>query len=218
MPLYQYREKDRETTFLFIHVPKTGGTAIETYLRNIGLQGYFDPPSYMPVRPYLKVPPAHYDYGYLNRLFDLKSLYSFAVVRHPVKRLISEYRWQMQNPGLPPHMARMGFSEFTRYMIDTYRQDENVAAGHMKPQIRFVGEKVTKIFKYEVGLDNVIRQVLKDVGLKADKLQPIPKVNTSAPRQVVPSDADIDLIRTVYAEDFEAFGYDPQPAAGGTSS
>ena len=36
MPLYQLRKGETEKTVLFIHVPKTGGTAIETYLRAIG--------------------------------------------------------------------------------------------------------------------------------------------------------------------------------------
>ena len=96
MPLYQLRKGKTEKTVLFIHVPKTGGTAIETYFRAIGFAGYFDPPTYMPVRPYLKVPPTHYDYGVLKRLYNLDALYSFAVVRHPVRRMVSEYRWALE--------------------------------------------------------------------------------------------------------------------------
>ncbi|MEI7601122.1 MAG: sulfotransferase family 2 domain-containing protein [Aestuariivirga sp.] len=211
MPLYQYRTKDRETTLLFIHVPKTGGTAIETYLRGIGLTGFFDPPTYMPVRPYLKVPPAHYDYGYLSRLFDLTKLYSFAVVRHPVRRMVSEYKWALEKSTLPGQLAQMAFSDYIRHMFDAYRRDENVVAGHFKPQIRFVGEKVTKIFKYESGLDNVLRHVLQDVGLKISSEMKLPVVNSTSSREVVPSDSDVDLIREVYAEDFKAFGYEPRP-------
>ena len=44
MPLYQYRKGEHERTLMFIHVPKTGGTAIETFFRGIGFTGYFDPP------------------------------------------------------------------------------------------------------------------------------------------------------------------------------
>lgn len=208
MPLYQYRTAQGERTFLFIHVPKTGGTALEAYFSKIGLKGYFDPPNYMPVRPYLKVPPAHYDYGYCNRLFNLDNLYSFAVVRHPVKRIVSEYKWAREKMTLPEQVARMDFAAYIRYMLEQYRRDENIAAGHFKPQIRFVGEKVTKIFKYEVGLDNVVRQVLRDVGLTSEGLPALPVVNKSSAATVVPSAEDIALIREVYAEDFKAFGYE----------
>ena len=218
MPLYQYRAMDRETTFLFIHVPKTGGTAIETHLRSIGLSGYFDPPTYMPVRPYLKVPPAHYDYGYLNRLFDLTALYSFAVVRHPVKRLISEYKWALEKSNRKADLAHMDFSSYIRFMFEEYRRDENMFSGHFKPQIRFVGDKVSKIFKYEAGLDNVVRHVLRDVGLTFNAQVTLPVVNNTSSRKVVPSDSDIDLIAELYAEDFEAFGYEPRAMEGASQS
>ena len=208
MPLYQFRKGEYEMTLLFIHVPKTGGTAIETFFRGIGFTGYFDPPTYMPVRPYLKVPPAHYDYGALNRLFNLKAIYSFAVVRHPVKRMISEYKWAAEKSTGAEALAKMDFGQYLRFMFDNYRRDENVAAGHFKPQVRFVGDKVTKIFKYEAGLDNIVRDVIRDVGLTHDNLPRLPSVNSSSGRTVVPTERDIALIREFYAEDFAAFGYD----------
>jgi len=210
MPLYQYRTKDRETTLLFIHVPKTGGTAIETYLRGIGLTGFFDPPTYMPVRPYLKVPPAHYDYGYLSRLFDLTKLYSFAVVRHPVRRMVSEYRWAVEKSTASAKLARMSFADYITSMLEQYKSDENVAAGHFKPQVRFVGEKVSKIFKYEAGLDNIVTHVLRDVGIRFEGQVKLPRVNHSSVRKVDVSSDDLKLIREFYAEDYSAFGYETE--------
>lgn len=207
MPFYQYRKGDVEKTFLFIHVPKTGGTAIETYFRAIGLAGYFDPQTYMPVRRYLKAPPAHYDYGVLNKLFNLDALYSFAVVRHPVQRMVSEYKWALEKSTGAGVLADKSFADYIRAMFDYYRRDENVAAGHFKPQIRFVGDKVSKIFKYEAGLENIIGHVLKDVGLSLEREVKLPVVNSTSQRKVVPSPEDIALIQEFYAEDFMAFGY-----------
>lgn len=210
MPFYQYRKGEMEKTFLFIHVPKTGGTAIETYFRAIGLTGYFDPATYMPVRPYLKVPPAHYDYGVMNRLYNLDSLYSFAVVRHPVQRMVSEYKWALEKSTGAASLAGKSFGDYIRQMIDSYRRDENVAAGHFKPQIRFVGDKVSKIFKYEAGLENIISHVLKDVGLTFDGQVRLPVVNRTAERKVAPTAEDIALIREFYVEDFKAFDYEAE--------
>ena len=207
MPLYQYRKNDVEKTFLFIHVPKTGGTAVETFFRGVGLTGYFDPPTYMPVRPYLLVPPAHYDYEVMRRLFNLDAMYSFAIVRDPVKRMISQYKWSIEKSSQAETLARMDFSSFLRFMFAEYRRNENLAAGHFKPQVRFVGEKVTKIFKYEAGLNVIIRRVLEDVGFKPQGELQLPVVNSSAARKVEPSADDIALIREFYAEDCKAFGY-----------
>jgi hypothetical protein len=212
MPLYQYRKNDVERTLLFIHVPKTGGTAVETFFRGVGFTGFFDPPTYMAVRPYLKVPPAHYDYGVLRRLFDLDALYSFAIVRHPMKRMISQYKWTLEKSTGAEAFGGTGFSEFLARMFAEYKRDDNIAAGHFKPQVRFVGEKVTKIFKYEAGLDGIIRNVLEDVGFKPQGDLKLPVVNHSAARKVEPSAADIQMIRDFYAEDYEAFGYGSEPA------
>lgn len=212
MPLYQYRKGEQERTLLFIHVPKTGGTSIEAFFRGIGFTGYFDPPTYMPVRPYLKVPPAHYDYAALTRLFNLDSLYSFAIVRHPVKRMISEYKWNVEKSTDAAKISHMDFGQYLRLRLEQYRRDDNVAAGHFKPQVRFVGDKVSKIFKYEAGLDSIVRHVLRDVGLNSEGLPPLPTINNSTSRTVVPTASDLALIGEVYAEDFAAFGYSPQTA------
>ena len=190
MPLYQYRKNDSEKTFLFIHVPKTGGTAVETFFRGVGLTGYFDPPTYVPVRPYLKVPPAHYDYEVLRRLFELDSLYSFAIVRHPVKRMISQYKWAIEKSTRASTFAQMTFSEFIRLMFAEYRKNENLSAGHYKPQVRFVGEKVTNIFKYEAGLEVIIRRVLEDIGFKPQGQLKLPIVNNSCLLYTSPSPRD----------------------------
>ncbi len=210
MPLYQLRKGKTEKTVLFIHVPKTGGTAIETYFRAIGFAGYFDPPTYMPVRPYLKVPPTHYDYGVLKRLYNLDALYSFAVVRHPVRRMVSEYKWALEKSTVAATLAGMSFADYLTFMFEQYRRDENVAAGHFKPQVRFVGDKVSKIFKYEAGLENIIAHVLKDVGLAFEGQVRLPVVNHTAERKVEQSAEVIDLIREFYAEDFTAFGYNSE--------
>lgn len=218
MPLYQYRKGDQDRTLLFIHVPKTGGTAVETFFRGVGFTGYFDPPTYMPVRPYLRVPPAHYDYGVLARLFNLDSLYSFAIVRHPVKRMISEYKWALERASDAAKLAQMNFGQYLRLRLEQYRKDENQAAGHFKPQVRFVGDKVTKIFKYEAGLESIVRHVLRDVGLNHEGLPPLPVINNSSGRTIVPTESEIALIAEVYAEDFAAFGYSPEPGADRTGA
>lgn len=207
MPLYQYRKGEQERTLLFIHVPKTGGTAVETFLRGIGFTGYFDPPTYMPVRQYLRIPPAHYDYGVSARLFNLDRLYSFAIVRHPVKRMISEYKWALERATDAEKLSQMDFGQYLRLRLEQYKKDENQVSGHFKPQVRFVGEKVTKIFKYEAGLESIIRHVLRDIGLNHEGMPPLPVINNSSGRVVIPTASDLALIGDVYAEDFAAFGY-----------
>jgi hypothetical protein len=207
MPLYQYRRESEEKTFLFIHVPKTGGTAIEDYFRNIGLASFYDPQSYRQIRPYLKLPPAHFDYEMCDRLFHLGRFYSFAIVRNPLHRMISEYKWAIHKTNLPDHVKKYSFSEFVEYAQAKYQEDENFLAGHLKPQHRFTGVKISKVFKYERGLSNIIKEVFRDVGLRINGNVSIPVINKSDDVQVKLADRDIGIIKTMYAEDFARFGY-----------
>lgn len=121
--------------------------------------------------------------------------------------MISRYTWVLDKSTAANALAQIDFSSFLRQSIAEFRRNENAGAGHLKPQVRFVGEKVTKIFKYEAGLDSIIRRVLEDIGFNPQGELKLPVVNESKPRNIVPSDEDIGLIREVYAEDFEAFGY-----------
>ncbi len=196
-----------EKTFLFIHVPKTGGMAIEAYFRAIGLAGFFDPPSYMPVRPYLKVPPTHYDYRMLEQLYNLDRLFSFAVVRHPVQRIASNYRWFIEKSTAPPDLLKIGFAEYLDLIFDQYKHDENVSSGHIKPQTRFVGSKVSKVFRYEDGLEKAIADVLRHLGLKLDREVRLPVVNNTVANKFVPSQHDVERIYEFYKDDFLAFDY-----------
>ena len=71
-----------------------------------------------------------------------------------------------------------------------------------------MGDKVSKIFKYEAGLENIIGHVLQDVGLKFDGQVKLPVVNNTSGGKIVPTNPEIEAIREFYAEDFEAFGYE----------
>ena len=79
--------------------------------------------------------------------------------------------------------------------------------GHLKPQHRFTGGKLSKVFNYENGLANVIAEVFNDLGLKLNGSVNIPVVNKSDEMPVKLEDRDIALIEKVYAEDFVKFNY-----------
>lgn len=207
MPLYQLKQDTIDRNFLFIHIPKTGGTAIENYFRSVGLSSFFDPASYRMIRPFLKIPPAHFDYQMCERLFLLEKLYSFAVVRNPFQRMISEYKWAIRNSTLPDRVKQFSFSEFVDFAFERYEQDENFLAGHLKPQRMFIGNRLSKIFKYEQGLNAIVASVFADTGLRPGGTIDIPVVNSSGRLPVKVKEADVVAIRRIYAEDFSLFGY-----------
>lgn len=207
MPVYQLRRDKIDRSFLFIHIPKTGGTAIERYFVSLGLANFFDPASYAPIRSVLKVPPAHFDYEMCDKLFLLDRIYSFAIVRHPVSRMISEYRWAIQKSSLPEAIARYNFSEYLDFAFAEYEKDANFLAGHLKPQRQFVGPKVSRVFRYETGLNAIVTDVFKDTGLKPGGKIEVPRLNASDRLPVTVTERDLEMIYRLYAEDFTQFGY-----------
>lgn len=167
------------TLLWFAHVPKTGGTSIEAYLRakgSVALVGERHDwsrttPQHMHRALYDElVPPDFYDHG-------------FAVVRDPKARLLSEFRMRAEplRPKVRPvgwlrvarnrargsetHGVRLdsrlefldfqGWVErvFARYRTDPYYKDN-----HIRPQHEFV-DPTHRVFPFERGLDPVFRWI-----------------------------------------------------------
>lgn len=219
MPLFQLTDikKSVEQTILFIHIPKTGGTSVEMFFEGIGFATYLAPKDYAFVRPYLKVPPTHFDMSLIDAMFDLKnnSLYSFAVVRHPADRMISSYMWAKEKSKLQ-HIGeqlasyqKMNLEEFIALVFEEYSNDNNYMSNHIKPQHMFVSDSVTKVFHLENGLDNAIKEVLTDNGVTLNGELKMPQENKSNPYQTSISQQAKEMIYEFYKDDFTKFDYKP---------
>ena len=196
-----------ERTFLFIHIPKTGGTTIEKFFQSIGLKPYGVPENYWFVRQYMRVPPAHFDIKILDTLFSLDKIYSFAVVRDPLDRSISDFKWARSKSPSAEIFKNMGFEEFISYAWDRYKNDEYFLANHIKPQSLFISEKVTKVFRFEDGLEKAVLSVLSSLGLELKIHLKLPTLNKSAGTAPNVSERAKALVRDMYKSDYENFGY-----------
>ncbi len=198
MPVYRIGAKN----VLFIHIPKTAGMAIGDHLGKAGPAvfeermkcrgGVFDP--------------RHQPAAVLEKVFFPEMIdYAFIVVRHPVARLISEYRYQRRRGPIQLSRFRMfGFDTWLRYTLHRLRSDPDWRAGHFRPQVDF-GCFGCEVFKYEDGIDKVMQRIAQVTGV--DLPDAIPPKNVSPQRPVKISRQSLDLIAKAYAADFEAFGY-----------
>src|SRR6056297_3622976 len=105
----------------FAHVPKTGGSSLEDYLaERFGPLAWLD--RYWELRwkdggcreAGLRVSPQHLAAEDALRLLPGPSDWSFALVRDPVARIVSEYRFQARAPGRRRRLAELGFSSWLR--------------------------------------------------------------------------------------------------------
>jgi len=116
---------------LFIHIPKTAGTAIGDHLGQAG-------PAVFEERIKFRggvFGPRHLPAAVLEKVFFPEMIdYAFIVVRHPVARLISEYRYQRRSGLIQPSRFRMfGFDTWLGYALYRLRSDPDWRDFHFRP-------------------------------------------------------------------------------------
>lgn len=188
---------------LFIHIPKAGGTSIEEWLR----QSY--PLSFHNSRVDHGLPcvPQHFHAELLAYLFEKSFLdYSFAVVRNPYWRLLSEYNYRMSHRRRREAIfPRPGFRRWVAQTLRRYGKDKYIYGNHIRPQHEFVFPE-TEVFRLEAGLD-VLRNRLREV-LGTPLHAEIPQRNKSTTVVDVIDAETAAMIYDFYAGDFATYGYD----------
>ncbi|MBN9669862.1 sulfotransferase family 2 domain-containing protein [Roseibium aggregatum] len=205
--------KHGSTLIFYAHIPKCGGTSIETYLQdrfgavallNRSLHG--KPEN----QRWSKVSPQHLDWNSVKQILPEEMIdHAFAVVRHPIGRLVSAFQFQRDvELKIPKDVA---FSSWLREVVqapeDLWLKYDN----HFLPQTRFLPPKCT-IFYMEHGLQYLV-PYLDEILKTSDGPRVIPHENRSAASdsrdKIVLSDQDVEHIAKLYKTDFEKLGYDP---------
>jgi len=185
-----------EAGVIFIHVPKAAGVSVSRALYGRPLGHFF-------ARDIRRVCPV-----------EFKDLPTFAVVRNPIDRLFSAYRFAkaggtgemgMANPEL---YQSEYFASFDKFVCEwLFKQDINRVDGVFKPQhLYFCNEDeviVDKIIKLEQ-LDQGMREISTLIGRDIvfghhNKSQELPfMIRSSETRKI---------IAHIYKKDFEILGY-----------
>lgn len=185
---------------LFIHIPKTGGSSVERYLSDHGpilLKGNGGSTGF-------RCSAQHLHAEALTSIDADKGCdWIFTIVRHPVTRLTSEYRYQMRKPGWL--RSRLSFSAwlsyaFARRAVDPYYRDN-----HFRPQHEFVMPG-TRIMRFEDGIDVCLARIAERLGLPPPSGTIHEKPSPGGDVTLTP--ATLRKIEHVYRRDLELFGYD----------
>jgi len=190
--------KVEDRLFYFAHIPKTGGSSVETAMRAAGAVRALH---YHKRLKYLScslqhmqaelfdifVPPAFYEAG-------------FCVTRYPVARLVSEYRWRQTLDHV-----KEPFDIWVRKQLKAYAKDPYILDNHIRPQHEFVGQKI-EVLRFEDRMDKVLSRVAQITGLalNLDTHVRKPKVK----EQLTWSPETRAAALRFYHADFGAFGYD----------
>ena len=181
---------------LFIHIPKTGGTSIKSNLRR-GVKVAFDDE----FKKELPCPPQHFQHEIMKRM-GIENLVesSFAIVRHPVKRFVSEYTYRKIKDRKFRYIDIHTFALFCKKL---YPLNHYLLANHLRPQHEFI-DVHTRVFKIEEGLSRVYEEYyeffVEDIFFS--------KENVSGSEGLRLDIETYNLICDFYKKDFDIFSYD----------
>ena len=213
----------------FAHVPKCGGTTIQSRLlkNDIHLSYYINPPARLQSH---KVIPQH------TLAHDIAILFNdgffdnyFAVIRDPVKRFLSAYAYNKH------HGLNEGFDQFLQLLKTDFAQNgthlqNRFINNHFSPMAHLIPEG-SKIFHLEDGLDAVFEWIQQELDLPNLKTlepqnlgdyttkysyeyrtllgkilrKPLKEKQELPPQYDDLDKAQIKLIRSLYKEDYQRF-------------
>lgn len=200
----------RDPKILFVHIPKSAGQSVTKYLQeNVGKSYDLNNPEFgFRINKDLKDPGpqnTHHlfykEYMEYNWVLDnIKSYFSFAVVRNPYERFVSAFYWR------PEIFRNHTYKSFIENFSEDFRSDIN---RHFARQSNFVIHHgtigVDKIFKLEYDIPSYFSKFMKK---KFGFAKPLDQLNKAHFSKKTPLDrATIDWINNYYDQDFELFGY-----------
>lgn len=204
----------------FAHVPKCAGSAIENYLaERFGPLAFIDH-AYrrQPANErWTKSSPQHLPISAFERLFPPEFFAcSFAVVRHPVDRLLSAFQVQRDLIGRIP--VEQSFSDWLKEFERFHQEKPWYLDNHTRKMCDMVPEGA-QVFHLEQGLDPLIGWLDAQAG-NNDGPRTISRSNTrdeifgkrnmTPPPKPTVVPEDIARIAKLFAQDFDRFGYDPK--------
>jgi hypothetical protein len=190
----------------FAHVPKTGGTSVETYLRSRFGELFLYSPRPIPreaSKRSLLTTPQHLTAQDVSMLLPRDPDLAFAVVREPLARAISEFRYQ----SAFNYFCRLGFGMWLRVVLHASRIEPRLYDNHLRPQTDFLSKGMA-VFRLEDGLDRIVAWLDEELGAQAPGVK-MTHEKISSKVSVQPSREDVALIARVYAIDYIRCGYKP---------
>ena len=179
---------------IFIHIPKTGGTSINSVL---GLNMFYSmvevpEPQHLPAKIVKKaLIPAFW-----------RDAFKFTILREPIDKMLSEFGWRLDRND--PEIIRQfknteeDFHQFLLMSKDIVKQEDytKYTYSHFRPQYQFIEDvEMDRIFHYE-RMDQVERHfncTLPHYNKRKIELNDIL------------SERNEQLIREIYAKDFDLF-------------
>lgn len=200
----------------FAHCPKAGGTSVEQFLVDTfgdavghlhwGWDLWWKKGGWRQANP--PNSPQHLIWEDALKVLPHPPDTVFAVVRDPLDRLISEYRYQRRmrrGTVLGRWMAHLPFSTWAGLMLAMAERNPYAFDNHLRPQSDFIPDHA-HVFRLEAGLDPVTTWLSRNAAVPGPERIPHVLAGKTKMKTRLYSE-DIVKIRMTYARDYERFGY-----------
>lgn len=187
---------------LYLHVPKTGGTTIEAWMKTLAPLQFH---SGMP--PALRCTPQHL------RMVDFRTLFApgffdvaVMTVRNPYDRIASEFRMRAVLAGKSFWNSYPDFSIWLERTLEAAAKNPFHLDNHLRPQWQFHGTGV-EVLKFETGLPAILARMGEIFGAEPPA-EPGHHYDTASSGIAFEWDlADRLRVQEFYRKDFEVFDY-----------
>lgn len=196
------------TSILFLHVPKSGGTSVVEMFRGMGFSSQLEMRG-LPPQPSLITSPQHMTCSGLRSIIRFDNLSdAFILVRCPYQRLRSEFNWCFR------HTAVIDRPEFSKWVIDSLAQAAKnpfYEDSHFRAAIDYFDVDIPlKIFRLEDGIEFVAEFFLRE----PNQVRPVSVEHRNSSesfrqsgRNLKFNDAALAAVNEFYIYDFLAFNY-----------
>jgi hypothetical protein len=192
---------------LYIHIPKTGGTAIEMFFEQNGFGvAYLDRGGKAGnLNPTRLCSPQHMEAAILAKVFRLSSFdYIFMTVRHPIERILSEYKMRVAEKIDLPDV-----NMWVRRSLRCYGDNPYMMDNHIRPQVDFWMERAD-VFKQEDGFGrDWVEQISSRIPCKFEQrnTEIAMRFDVRAAERSDLSNGSNEALRRFYDSDYRLFGY-----------
>lgn len=211
--------------FIFVHIPKTAGSAMTDALRRFGRGKVRTLGRSLTRRLPMVEPPetAHFRVHEPARVMIRKlsrpvwdGFHSFSVVRNPFDHAVSHYEYmkQYRSAKWAARFAAMGFEEYLSYRLAPPKMLDRIFA-RLPDQTYYLLDEagavaVNRLIRFEA-LAEEFPRLVADLGLEGATLRRVNKTRAKSDRRPFQSYYDattLDMVRRLYARDFTTLGYD----------
>ena len=184
---------------LFVHIPKTGGTSVEEFLK----KNHW--------KEYKRKPPGIYNMHSTPDIWENwgNFEYIFTVVREPIERLESEFGGWLVNEHQNLLLSMMnGHTVRTDFLKQIFNENKihpekfySKYGNHIRPQVDFITKDVD-IYYFPEGLKKLRQKLIENFDCNKNISLPHHKKGVFKP---VFNEEQIILIKEYYKKDYETF-------------